>query len=73
MGFGVVLGYASAVLHWTYFTSLRRHGLFWLELVAWGAVAGALMTLAGLVVGTVRVRQREHRLRSGTSYSPYAG
>ena len=70
---GRVLGYASAVLHWTYFTSLRRHGPFWLELVAWGAVAGALMTIAGLVVGTVRVRRREYRLRSGTSYSPYAG
>ncbi len=70
---GRVLGYASAVLHWTYFTSLRRHGQVWLELVGWAAVAGALMTLTGLIVGIVRVRRREYRVRAGTSHSPYAG
>ena len=69
---GRVLGYLSAVLHWTYFTSLRRNGAVWLELVAWGALAGVVMCVAGMVVGLVRVRLSGYRLRSGRSYSPYA-
>lgn len=67
-------GYLGAVLHWTYFTSLRRHSRFWQELVGWGAVAGTVMCLAGLVVGIVRLRVRgRYRLRAGPSHSPYAG
>jgi hypothetical protein len=71
---GRVWGYVGAVLHWTYFTPLRRNGRFWQELVGWGAVVGTIMCLAGLVVGIVRLRpSRRYRLRSGSSYSPYAG
>ena len=71
---GRVLGYISAVLHWTYFTTLRRNGPLWIELVGWGAVAGTLMGIAGLVVGIVRLGYRRmYRLRSGPSHSPYAG
>jgi hypothetical protein len=69
-----VLGYVSAVLHWTYFTSLRRNGPLWLQTVAWAALIGAVMTFAGFVVGIVRTRFfGVYRLRSGTSHSPYAG
>jgi hypothetical protein len=69
---GRTLGYLSAVLHWTYFTALRRNGPLWLELVAWGALAGVVMCVAGMVVGVVRVRLSGYRLRAGRSYSPYA-
>ena len=71
---GRVWGYIGAVLHWTYFTSLRRNGPLWQQLVAWGAIAGAVMCVLGMVVGIVRLRvTRLYRLRSGPSYSPYAG
>lgn len=67
-------GYISAVLHWTYFTSLRRNTPLWIELVAWGAIAGTLMCVMGMIVGFVRLRvARTYRLRSGRSHSPYAG
>jgi len=68
------LGYVSAVLHWTYFTSFRRNGSLWLQTVAWAALLGAFMTFAGLVVGVVRTRYPSHyRMRSGASHSPYVG
>ena len=71
---GRLWGYISAVLHWTYFTTLRRNGPLWIELVGWGAVAGTLMCIAGMVVGIVRLGiRRQYRLRTKTSYSPYAG
>ena len=67
-------GYIGAVLHWTYFTSLRRHGPLWQWLVAWGAIVGTFMTFAGMIVGIVRLRFTSHyRLRAGPSHSPYAG
>ena len=69
-----VLGYASAVLHWTYFTSFRRNQPLWIRSVAWAALIGAVMTLMGLIVGIVRTRFTGHyRMRSGPSHSPYAG
>ena len=71
---GRVLGYLSAVLHWTYFTSLRRDQPLWIAVVGWGAVAGVLMCVAGMVVGFVRLGYRKvYRLRAGTSHSPYSG
>ena len=69
-----VLGYVSAVLHWTYFTSFRRNQPLWLQSVAWAALLGTFMTLAGFVVGIVRTRYpRHYRMRSGPSHSPYVG
>jgi uncharacterized iron-regulated membrane protein len=69
-----VLGYLSAVLHWTYFTSFRRNQPLWLQSVAWAALLGTFMTLAGFVVGIVRTRYpRHYRMRSGPSHSPYVG
>ena len=71
---GRVLGYVSAVLHWTYFTSFRRNGPLWQQVVGWGAVAGAAMAVLGMVVGIVRLRVTgRYRMRSGPSHSPYVG
>src|SRR5262245_56686042 len=36
-------GFWSAVLHWTYFTPLRRHGQFWSDLITWAGLIGAVM------------------------------
>ena len=69
-----VLGYISAVLHWTYFTAFRRNQPLWLQSIAWASLIGAFMTLAGLVIGVVRTRYPGHyRMRSGPSHSPYVG
>jgi hypothetical protein len=71
---GRVLGYVSAVLHWTYFTSFRRNGPLWQQVVGWGATVGAVMALLGMVVGIFRLRvTTKYRLRSGPSHSPYVG
>ena len=60
-----VLGFVSAVLHWTYFTSFRRNQPLWLQSVAWAATLGAVMTLMGLIVGIVRTRcHRHYRMRA---------
>jgi hypothetical protein len=69
-----VLGYFSAVLHWTYFTAFRRNQPLWLQSIAWASLLGAFMTVAGLVIGVVRTRYPGHyRMRSGPSHSPYVG
>lgn len=70
---GRFFGYISAVLHWTYFTSLRRNGPLWQQLVAWGSIVGAALCVLGMVVGIVRLRvTRRYRVRAGPSHSPYA-
>lgn len=67
-------GYISAVLHWTYFTSFRRNGPLWQQVVAWGSLLGAAMCVTGMVVGIFRLRvTRRYRLRTGPSHSPYVG
>ena len=47
-------GFRSAVLHWTYFTHLRRHGPFWSALITWAGLIGAFMCLSGMVAGVWR-------------------
>lgn len=63
-------GYAGPVLHWMYFTPLRVQGRLWSNLIIYGSLAGCVLCLLGLVIGTYRVR-----LRRGPSLSasPYAG
>ena len=65
-------GFLSAVLHYIYIPAFRRQTQLWQQVVGWGAVAGAVMSLLGLVVGIVRLRWfGRYRLRSGPSHSPY--
>jgi hypothetical protein len=67
-------GFWSGVLHWTYFTALRRHGYLWNKLVAWGSIVGAFMCLTGIVVGVWRLgMKRRYRIKGALSHSPYAG
>jgi hypothetical protein len=67
-------GFTSGVLHWTYFTAIRRHSYFWNKLVAWGSIVGAFMCLTGIVAGIWRLGlKRRYRIKGAPSYSPYAG
>ena len=73
-GRGRFWGFLSAVLHYIYIPAFRRQSTLWQQVVGWGAVAGAVMSLLGLVVGIVRLRVfGKYRLRAGPSHSPYAG
>ena len=67
-------GFWSAVLHWTYFTPLRRHTEFWDQLITWGSIVGALMCLGGIVIGVWRLSpSRRFRIKGANSFSPYSG
>lgn len=66
-------GFWSGVLHWTYFTSFRRHTLLWQQVIIWGSIVGAVMCLTGIVVGVFRLGfTRRYRLKRVPSFSPYA-
>jgi hypothetical protein len=44
-------GYTSAVVHWIYFTPIRRNGTAWSNVVIWTSVAGCVIVLTGLAWG----------------------
>ncbi len=64
-------GYVGAVLHWMYFTPLRRHTKLWAALVTYGSLLGALLCLSGIVIGFTRFSPR--RGHAGNRASPYRG
>ena len=67
-------GWLGAVLHWIYFTSLRRHAGLWNEVIIWSSLAGTVMCLFGLAWGAWRLSPyRGYRLRDRRQLSPYAG
>ena len=67
-------GWLGAVLHWIYFTSLRRQAGLWNEVIVWSSLAGTVMCLVGLAWGAWRLApQRGYRLRRERHVSPYAG
>ncbi len=69
-----VWGYLGAVLHWLYFTPLRRHTDVWAHAIIWLSIAGSVMCLSGLVWGLWRISpSARFRLKRESSHSPYAG
>jgi hypothetical protein len=68
-------GYMSAVLHWLYFTPLRRQGAFWAALVTGISLAGTAMCAMGIAIGIWRYSLAgRFRLRGmPSSATPYAG
>lgn len=71
---GRLWGGAGAVLHWLYFTPLRRHAALWNEVIVWTAIAGTVMCVVGLLWGLWRISPvRGYRLRREQHWSPYAG
>lgn len=73
---GRVWGYAGAVLHWIYFTPLRRRAALWDGVIVYGSLVGCVMALSGLAAGLWRWSATpRYRLRGrpAPSRSPYAG
>jgi len=67
-------GYLSAVLHWLYFTPLRRHAAFWNSFVVWSSLIGTIMCGMGIAIGIWRLSlSGRFRLKRVPSHSPYAG
>jgi hypothetical protein len=67
-------GYLSAVLHWLYFTPLRRHADFWNASVVWSSLVGTAMCALGIGIGIWRLSTgQRYRLRGVPSATPYAG
>ena len=56
------LAYGGAVLHWLYFTPLRKNGPLWNQTIIWLSLAGSVMCVLGLIWGFYVGRQ-----------SPYTG
>lgn len=66
-------GYVGAVLHWLYFTPLRRYNAVWNSLVVWTSLAGAAMCAMGIAIGIWRYSPSgRFRLRREPSHTPYA-
>jgi hypothetical protein len=68
------LGYLGAVVHWIYFTPLRRQATLWSQLIIWASIAGCVLCLSGLVWGVWRFSwSARYRLKREQSHTPYAG
>ena len=66
-------GYMGAVLHWLYFTPLRRHSEFWNSFVVWSSLIGTVMCGMGIAIGIWRYSlSGRFRLRGVHSHTPYA-
>lgn len=66
-------GYVGAVLHWLYFTPLRRNAAFWNSFVVWTSLIGTAMCAMGIVIGIWRYSlSGRFRLRREASHTPYA-
>ena len=67
-------GWTGAVLHWIYFTPLRRNAGLWNNVIVALSIAGTGMCLVGIVWGLWRIAPlRGYRLRDRRQWSPYAG
>ncbi|WP_432382129.1 PepSY domain-containing protein [Duganella sp. P38] len=63
--------WAGSVIHWIYFTPLRRHGQPWRQVVMWTSGAALLLVMLGMILGIQRLRVR--RPYAGGRWSPYRG
>jgi len=66
-----VWNWCGAVLHWLYFTELRKHPELWRQVVLWISGVCIVSVVTGIIVGIVRWRPRK-RYRNGRT-SPYYG
>lgn len=67
-------GYLGAVVHWVYFTPLRRQSALWNNLIVWVSIAGTVLAVAGFAWGLWRLSPFErYRLKQAQSRTPYAG
>ena len=67
-------GYLGPVIHWVYFTPLRKHGSVWAEFIIWASLIGCFLCITGLVWGVWRYSPTSRfRKKRVPSPSPYAG
>lgn len=67
-------GYWSSVVHYSYFTGLRRRETLWSQLTLWASGIGAVLCLTGLIAGVWRYSlSARFRLKRVPARSPYAG
>ncbi len=65
-------GWMGAVIHWIYFTPLRRRAGLWNDVIVWGSGIGCVMCFSGIVIGLWRYRFRKrYRLKGELSGTPY--
>jgi hypothetical protein len=65
-------GWMGVVIHWIYFTPLRRRASLWNDAIVWGSGVGCVMCVCGIVIGLWRYRfRRRYRLKDELSGSPY--
>jgi hypothetical protein len=68
------LGYAGAVLHWTYVPRFREQRELWRYSIIYAALLGCVLSLSGLVIGIWRFSaSKRFRLKRVPARSPYAG
>ncbi len=65
-------GYVGAVLHWIYFTPLKKHSEVWNWTIVIISFIGSLMCLMGIVIGLWRFSMSK-RFQRKTSHTPYRG
>jgi hypothetical protein len=63
--------WTGSVMHWIYFTPLRRQAEPWRQAVMWSSAAALLLVIVGMVLGIQRLRLR--RRYAGGRRSPYRG
>jgi hypothetical protein len=69
-----VWGYLGAVMHWLYFTPLRRHLDLWVNLIVYTSLAGVILCLSGIAWGVWRFSPfGRYRMKAAPAHSPYAG
>ena len=61
----------GAVVHWLYFTPLRKTFTVWDQTVWWISLIGVLMTVAGIGLGVYRTTKKMRSPRPG--FSPFRG
>ena len=66
--------YVSAVPHWLYFTSLRKHQPFWIRFATYSAFVGTAGAIIGVVVGVwLYSPAKKYRFAGAPSRIPYRG
>lgn len=62
----------GAIPHWFYFKFLRLNAKAWMNTVLWFSGIGAIMCLAGIILGLYRMRRRRRDKKRGVlDFSPY--
>jgi hypothetical protein len=67
-------GYLGPVIHWVYFTPLRRNTYVWGQFIIWSSLVGCAMCVTGIVWGIWRFSpMKRFRMKRVPTTSPYAG